>query len=190
VSSIYTAIAYGSWLVLGLVWLPGYFTSKRTVGRPERGKQVVALVFICAGFGLVFNHSSLGSFFGMRVTGQTGLPGQIGLALDLLGVLFAIWARFTLGRNWSNVIALKEKHELVQAGPYSVVRHPIYAGMSLAVLGTAMTTGSLASYLGFVCMLIGLLIRIQSEDRLMAKQFPETHPAYRQRTRKLVPFIW
>jgi len=88
------------------------------------------------------------------------------------------------------VIALKEKHELVQTGPYSIVRHPIYAGMSLAVLGTAMTTGSLASYLGFVSMLIGLLIRIQSEDRLMAKQFPEAHPAYRQRTRKLVPFVW
>jgi protein-S-isoprenylcysteine O-methyltransferase Ste14 len=190
VVSIYTAIAYGSWLVLGLVWLPGYFTSKKTVARPERGKQVGAILFIWAGFALVFNPGGFGTLLGIRLTLQTGLPAQMGLALDLLGVLFAIWARLTIGRNWSNIMALKEKHELVQTGPYSIVRHPIYTGMLLAVLGTAMTTGSLASYLGFICMLIGLLIRIQSEDRLMARQFPETHPAYRQRTRKLVPFIW
>lgn len=188
--SIYTTICYGSWLILGLVWLPGYFTSKKTVARPERGRQVGALLFIWAGFALVFNPGGFGTFLGTRVTGRTGLPGQIGLALDLVGVLFAIWARLTIGRNWSNIMALKEKHELVQSGPYGVVRHPIYAGMSLAVLGTALTTGSLASNLGFICMLIGLLIRIQSEDRLMATQFPEAHSAYRERTKKLVPFIW
>jgi protein-S-isoprenylcysteine O-methyltransferase Ste14 len=190
VISVYTGVAYGSWFALFLVWLPGYFTSKKTVARPERGKQVAALIFIWAGFALVFNHGNLGRILDMRVTGRTGLPGQIGLALDLAGVLFAIWARLTIGRNWSNVMALKEKHELVQRGPYGVVRHPIYAGMLLAVLGTAMTTGSLASYLGFICMLIGLLIRVQSEDRLMATHFPEAHSAYRERTRKLVPFIW
>ena len=188
--STYTALAYGSWAVLFLVWLPGYFTSKKTVARPERGRQVGALIFIWAGFTFMFNSGGWGSFLGTRLTPRTGLPAPIGLALDLVGVLFAIWARLTIGRNWSNVIALKEKHELVQTGPYGIVRHPIYTGMSLAVLGTAMTTGSLAAYLGFVCMMVGLLIRIQSEDRLMATQFPETHPAYRQRTRRLVPFIW
>jgi len=188
--STYTAVAYGSWLVLFLVWLPGYFTSKKTVARPERGRQMGALLFIWAGFALVFNHSSFGSALATRLTQRTGPPAQIGLALDLVGVLFAIWARLTIGRNWSNIMALKEKHELVQTGPYAFVRHPIYTGMSLAVLGTAMTTGSLASYLGFGCMMIGLLMRIQSEDRLMARQFPESHPAYRQRTKKLVPFVW
>jgi protein-S-isoprenylcysteine O-methyltransferase Ste14 len=190
VISACTAVAYGSWVVLMLVWLPGYFMSKRTIARPERGRQVGALVFIWAGFALIFNPGGWGSFLGTRLTPRMGLPAQIGLALDLVGVLFAIWARLTIGRNWSNTMALKEKHELVQTGPYGIVRHPIYAGMSLAVLGTAMTTGSLASYLGFVCMLMGLLIRIQSEDRLMARQFPETHPAYRQRTKRLVPLIW
>lgn len=188
--STYTAIAYGSWLVLGLVWLPGYFTSKKTVARPERGKQLGAVLFIWAGFALVFNHDGFGSFLAIRLAPQTGLPAQMGLALDLVGVLFAIWARLTIGRNWSHIMALKEKHELVQTGPYGIVRHPIYAGMLLAVLGVAMTTSSLASYLGFICMLIGLLVRVQSEDRLMAKQFAEAHSAYRQRTKKLVPFIW
>ena len=188
--SVYTAIAYSSWLVLWIVWLPGYFTSKRTVDRPERGRQLVALFFIYASFALIFSRGSFGSFLGIRVTQQVGLLGLIGLGLDLVGILFAIWARLTLGRNWSNVLALKEKHELVQKGPYSIVRHPIYTGMLLGVLGTAMTTGLLASYLGFICMLFGLLIRAQSEDRLMAKQFPETHPSYRRRTKRLIPLIW
>jgi protein-S-isoprenylcysteine O-methyltransferase Ste14 len=116
--------------------------------------------------------------------------GIVGLALDITGVAFAIWARITLGNNWSNAITLKENHELVQGGPYAFVRHPIYTGMFVAMLGTALTIGTVISYLGVISSLVGILIRIRDEDALMAKEFGEAHTAYRTRTKALIPFIW
>jgi protein-S-isoprenylcysteine O-methyltransferase Ste14 len=188
--NIYTAIAYSSWIVVGLVWLPGYFFTKRTAERPDRARQLGAHLFLIVGAALVFYSSKLGPVLSARITPKASVFEQIGLALDLIGILFTIWARLTLGRNWSNVMTLKENHELVQTGPYSIVRHPIYVGLLLGALGTAMTMGALAAYLGVILLLIGYLIRIQSEDALMAEQFPDTHPTYRQRTRKLIPYLW
>ena len=188
--NIYTTVACGSWIAVGLAWLPGYFSAKRTAARPDRPRQLVALFFlVTAGFAFFYS-SRLGPVLSARITPQASLFEQIGLALDLVGILFAIWARLTLGRNWSDVMTLKEEHELVQTGPYGIVRHPIYAGLLLGALGTAMTMGVLAAYLGVVSLLIGYLIRMQSEDILMADQFPAAHPSYRQRTRKFIPYVW
>jgi protein-S-isoprenylcysteine O-methyltransferase Ste14 len=82
------------------------------------------------------------------------------------------------------------EHELVQTGPYALVRHPIYSGLLLAIVGTALTLGRLGSYVAVVTGLVALLIRIELEERLMRQQFGEAHRAYRQRTWKRIPFVW
>jgi protein-S-isoprenylcysteine O-methyltransferase Ste14 len=125
------------------------------------------------------------------LTPQTPLLGAIGIALDLVGVAFAIWARLVLGRNWSGlVMRVKEGHELVQSGPYAIVRHPIYAGLLLAIVGTALTLGTVASYIGLAAGAAALIIRVHFEEELMNQEFRKTHEAYRRRTKKLVPFVW
>ncbi len=197
-TSIYTQIAYWSWIAIFLVWLPGYFTGKRTIQRPNPIRRAIAYVLLIAGFMFLFSNSGSGNSFAERflavphifVTPHTAAFGILGLIVDLIAIVFAIWARITLGRNWSNAIALKENHELVQSGPYAVVRHPIYTGLLFAALGTALTMGRLTDYIGVVLLVIAILIRIQDEDALMAEQFPGLHPAYRQRTKKLIPFVW
>ena len=78
----------------------------------------------------------------------------------------------------------------MQTGPYAIVRHPIYTGLLMAVIGTAFTLGTLAAWLGVAAALVGVLIRGEIEDRLMATEFGETHAAYRRRTKALVPFVW
>lgn len=196
--SVYTITAFWSWLVLLLVWLPGYFTGKRTIRRPNPIRRSIAYAFLIIGYFFLFSYSGLMSatpqhslpILHIQFTPQTAVFGIVGLAIDLAGIALAIWARIILGRNWSNAIALKDSHELIQHGPYALVRHPIYTGMLFATFGTALTIGRVTDYIGVLFILAAILIRIRDEDALMAEQFPESHPAYRQKTKKLFPFIW
>jgi protein-S-isoprenylcysteine O-methyltransferase Ste14 len=189
--TVYTSAAYWSWIVLLLVWLPGYFISKPTVRTPHRVRQFVASLLFAGAYLLLFStRATAGGPLATSVTPRLPLLGQIGLALDLAGVALAIWARLTLGRNWSGMITVKQDHELVQAGPYASIRHPIYTGLLTGLAGTALTIGWLASYLGVVSGLVAILVRVNDEEALMAQEFPESHKAYRQRTKKLIPFVW
>lgn len=113
----------------------------------------------------------------------------IGVALCAVGIAFAIWARWHLGRNWSSVPTLKEGHELVTSGPYARVRHPIYTGMLTAALGSALTLGGVA-LIAFVACCVAFLWRVPVEERLMQQQFPNDYPAYRARTKALIPFVF
>jgi protein-S-isoprenylcysteine O-methyltransferase Ste14 len=185
----YTLIADLSLVVLLIVWLPGYFASKRTSQVPNLALQIPTTALLIAGFICLSSPRILG--MNLQVTPQTVLFGVIGVAVNVTGVAFAIWARLVLGRNWSGlVMTVKEQHELVQGGPYAIVRHPIYTGLLLAMLGTALTIGTLATYVGVAAGLVAFLIRVNVEERLMCEQFGAAHDAYRQRTRKLIPFVW
>lgn len=188
-ASSFTVAAYWSWLLLALVWLPGYFMSKSTSDVPKLALQVPATLLFAIGFALLLNPGI--GFLNFPITPHDALFGIVGLALDLCGIGFAIWARVTLGNNWSGlVVTAKEGHELVQSGPYAIVRHPIYAGILLATIGTALTQGRLASYIGLVAGFVAVMIRVGIEEQLMSRQFPSAYEAYRQRTRKLIPLVW
>jgi protein-S-isoprenylcysteine O-methyltransferase Ste14 len=109
----------------------------------------------------------------------------------VLGLTFAVWARHTLGTNWSaDPVEIQESHELVTSGPYSWVRHPIYAGDILALIGTFLADGRLRVLILFVVVTIGMFIRSRMEDKLMAQQFPETYPEYKKRVKALIPRVF
>lgn len=112
----------------------------------------------------------------------------IGLALCAAGLGLAVWARVHLGRNWGVPMSLRVEPELVTGGPYAVVRHPIYTGLIVALIGTALTI-SLVWLLPFAVIVGYFLYSARVEDRLMAQQFPDRHPAYKKRTRMLIPFL-
>jgi protein-S-isoprenylcysteine O-methyltransferase Ste14 len=141
-------------------------------------------------FVLLFNTKFQG-FFGVPVTPQNSLLGAFGAFLTIVGVAFAIWARLTLGRNWSGAMGtVKEDHELIRSGPYDLTRHPIYTGFFCAQIGTALTIGILASYIGVVVILIAFLIRIHLEEETMNKEFPAAYLAYTKNVKTLIPFVW
>jgi protein-S-isoprenylcysteine O-methyltransferase Ste14 len=187
--SPYAIIAYCSWLVLGLVWLPGYFMSKNTANVPRLALQIPATVLLAIGFALLLTPG--GRFLNTPVTPRNAVLGIVGVVLDLAGIGFAIWARLALGTNWSGlVVTTKEGHELIQSGPYAIVRHPIYAGMLLAMIGTALTLGTLTGYIGLAASSVAIMIRVSIEEKLMSDRFGEAYQTYRRRARKLVPFVW
>lgn len=100
-----------------------------------------------------------------------------------------IWARKILAGNWSSDVTLKQGHELVKAGPYRFVRHPIYTGLLLMCLGAAIDIGLLRAWLGVALVFVGFWIKLNQEETLMLRHFPDDYPTYRKQVKALVPFV-
>jgi protein-S-isoprenylcysteine O-methyltransferase Ste14 len=113
----------------------------------------------------------------------------IGLVIFLSGLAFAIWARLYLGRNWGTPMTEKVDPELVTTGPYKKVRHPIYSGIILAMIGTAV---AVSWYWLFAAGLVGAYFIYSAfrEERYIAGRFPDTYPGYKRSTKMLLPFIF
>lgn len=112
-----------------------------------------------------------------------------GLIPVALGIAFSIAARHWLGGNWSGDVTLKQDHELVRGGPYALVRHPIYTGMLLALLGTAIVIGRWRALIGFAVLTAGLIYKMGVEEKFMQAQFGEAYARYRAEVPALVPFL-
>jgi protein-S-isoprenylcysteine O-methyltransferase Ste14 len=177
------------WLVWIITWFVFAGNVKATVRRQAALPRLLnsALLF-CAGALL----------WTMRVPvpglQERFLPGAqwqlwvaLGAVLTLGGLLFTVWARVYLGRNWSGVVTIKADHELVTGGPYGLVRHPIYSGLVLAFIGTALAIGQWRGVLAVGLALIAIVHRVIVEERFMREQFGAAYDAYAQRVRALVP---
>jgi protein-S-isoprenylcysteine O-methyltransferase Ste14 len=116
--------------------------------------------------------------------------GLLSVAVTALGIGFAVWARFTLGRNWSGTVTVKKDHELVQRGPYAISRHPIYSGAVLAVLGTVMAFGTVRAALVVPVVVVAFRMKMAVEERFMTEQFGAAYADYRQRVKGLIPLVW
>jgi protein-S-isoprenylcysteine O-methyltransferase Ste14 len=113
----------------------------------------------------------------------------LGLLLVAPGLAFACWARLALGRNWSAMVQLKRGHELIVTGPYRWTRHPIYTGMLLALLGTALTVGEQRGWMGFGLVFAGLWFKLRHEEAWMRECFGVAYVEYMQRVKALIPGV-
>ena len=182
------------WVAFFICWLIlAQFNKKASPGAPWRMAAGVRLAVLLVAVLLVLTSrrqaSGLWASIGVVLSMHAGVAGQwVGLALCLAGFGFAIWARMHLGRNWGMPMSLRQGHELVTSGPYAYVRHPIYTGILLAMIGSTLARGLawlLPLFLGFVYFLFSA----RTEEKMMVAQFPEAYRAYRQRTRMLIPFL-
>jgi len=119
---------------------------------------------------------------------HTLATGMVGDFLLLDGLLLATWARATLGANWSARVALKENHELIQRGPYRVVRHPIYSGLLLMILGTAVLAGHVGGFIALIICFGGFWLKLRQEEALLSTHLAG-YSEYMRRTKALVPLI-
>jgi protein-S-isoprenylcysteine O-methyltransferase Ste14 len=140
---------------------------------------VVVAIFVIRGFGLR-GHAAR--------TGTDPVLVGVGLALFLLGLALAVWARLYIGRNWGTPMSRKQEPELVTTGPYHRVRHPIYSGIILAMLGTALATTLYG--LVVVAVLGGFFIYSATrEEAYLTEQFQDAYRAYKHSTKMLIPFV-
>ena len=117
-------------------------------------------------------------------------PFWLGAAVTVSGLLFAVWAREHLGRNWSSQVSIKQDHELITTGPYAVVRHPIYTGILAGFLGLAIALSEVRGFVVFVLFFLVFWAKLSKEEQWMRSQFGETYAKYVHRTAALVPYLF
>ena len=177
------------WLVLAL------FNKKASRSVPWRRRTWVVRLAILVAV-IVFTwfrrHGGSGSTasIGRSLSLHPGIAEQwLGVGLVLIGFGFALWARVHLGRNWGIPMSLRQGHELVTSGPYAHVRHPIYSGIMLAAIGSVLAVGLIWLAL-LVLSFIYFLVSARTEENMMLAQFPDAYPAYRRRTKMLIPLVF
>ncbi|MGA6956537.1 MAG: isoprenylcysteine carboxylmethyltransferase family protein, partial [Candidatus Acidiferrales bacterium] len=126
-----------SWLLLAAYWFIAAAGSKKPMKKENAAERIAHILFLGVGFFLLY-----GDALRFGVLNQRFLPVELwiawlGAVLTLAGALFAIWARHTIGKEWSAEVQIKEGHRLIRSGPYAHIRHPIYTGLLLALIGTA-----------------------------------------------------
>jgi len=170
------------WAAFWLYWIVAAFSMKR--GRKHWSRELRIRVVILV---VVFVLVRAGVFHGHGVHSDP-LRAAVGLVLFTLGLAFAVWARLHIGRNWGTPMTQKDDPELVTSGPYRFVRHPIYSGILLGGVGTAV---ALSWFWLAAALLAGIYFVYSAtvEERFLAEQFPDAYPAYKRSTKMLVPFV-
>jgi len=182
-----------AWIAILIVWLIGATNSKPTVRKQSLSSRVLQSALFGSSFVLLFNmlynrRLRLGPL-AVRFLPDSGTAAYAGLILTIAGVAFAIWARLRLGRNWSGTVTLKQNHQLIRTGPYALVRHPIYTGLLLAMLGTAVEIGKFGGLLAVAVAFIGLQWKVRDEEAFMTEQFGAEYLRYKSEVKALIPGI-
>ena len=186
---IYVSIVTACWAAFILYWLISAATSKRNLSRTFGWAGIVwRLAFMVTVIILVRLQVVTPKLMESVALAQNPLWAPVGAALCVIGVALAIWARVYLGRNWGMPMSIKENPELVVSGPYVWIRNPIYTGMLLAMLGSALAV-SLLWLAIFVISAVYFIYSAKQEEKIMLREFPDTYPAYKARTKMLIPFI-
>jgi protein-S-isoprenylcysteine O-methyltransferase len=177
------------WLAIGIFWLVGAIAAKRSARTQSPGSRLLQLTPEVVAFFLLFGRFRWPPWLRVRFVPETLPVAWVGLALTAAGIGFALWARMWIGRNWSGRVTVKEDHELIQSGPYAIVRHPIYSGFLLAILGTAICQGELRSLLALPLATLGWTFKLRLEEAFMTQQFGSVYVDYKRRVKALVPFV-
>jgi protein-S-isoprenylcysteine O-methyltransferase Ste14 len=186
---IYNYLFPAMWLGYLAYWQMMSTNVKATAQSESMPSRLVRLVSIVCAVSLLWLQSIPLRWLDERFLPSGAWCFWIGAAITAGGLLFSVWARRHLGNNWSQAVTIKEGHELITSGPYALVRHPIYAGLLLAFVGTAVAVGEWRGLLA-VALVFGVLWRkLRLEENWMRARFGVSYETYSQRVAALVPHI-
>jgi protein-S-isoprenylcysteine O-methyltransferase Ste14 len=177
------------WGLFIVVWLLAAIFTKRAVYRESGAQRLRYMIPLVIGCYLLFRGYRLPYPFNVRIIPHTNAMLAAAAILCICGLGFCFWARAVLGRNWSGSVTLKENHELIVRGPYRLVRHPIYTGLLAMVIATLIQQGHIAGVIGLILIFVSFWTKLSNEEKVMRKQFPDQYAAYRQRAKRIIPFV-
>lgn len=184
------------WALFAIFWFGGAEIQHRRSGTESRpankisdspAARLVHHAMLVAAFVLLFaRHTGIG-FLGHRFLPQAAPVRITGFVITVAGLALAIWARVHLAENWSSRVRIRVGHQLIRTGPYAHLRHPIYSGVLLAVIGTAIEVGRWRALVSVVLILISYWIKARREDAVLAHEFGAAWLEHRRRAGFLLP---
>jgi protein-S-isoprenylcysteine O-methyltransferase Ste14 len=182
-----SAAIAAAWLIWLVIWVLAAGWSARVASHHDLGAESPSRVLTLAAL-IMLLASYWPMPFGMLWTTPEGIAWGM-FALVAGGLLFTWAARLHLGPLWSSTSAPTEDHRIVDTGPYGIVRHPVYAGLLLAAIATAVERGRLEAVAGALVLVAAVSLRAKLEERFLRRDLgDEAYSRYRARVPMLLPF--
>jgi protein-S-isoprenylcysteine O-methyltransferase Ste14 len=182
-------IVPGLWAVFYAIWGLAALGAKEPQRSESPFSRLAILLVTILGFALALTAWFRIGPLAWRFTPHTLTWALAGVLIEALGIGYALLARAYLGRNWSGTVAIKKDHQLISSGPYALSRNPIYTGILLGLLGTAIAYGELRGLFGLALVLLAFLAKMSIEEKFLSQQFGAEYTQYRRHVKALIPFI-
>lgn len=176
-------VAWGAWFVS---WMLAAFWRSRAVAQPSIGSQATYRVLTIAGALLLLDRFPAD----IELWPRSEALGWPMLAIAVAGFLFTWWARIHLGSLWSGMVTRKADHRVVDTGPYRIVRHPIYTGLTAASFATGFYRGTVLSIVGAALLSLSFYVKARLEERFLREELGDDYSRYAARVKMLIPFIF
>lgn len=177
------------WLSWISYWLAAAGNVKATAWREPLVSRLLHIVPLTLAAVLLFPARAPIPALGERFLSVGTWPFWLGAVLTLAGLLFTVWARVHLGTNWSATITVRQDHKLVTNGPYRFVRHPIYSGLLVAFVGSALARAEWRGVLAAFLVFCALWRKLRIEEQRMREQFGSAYEEYASRVVALIPYV-
>jgi protein-S-isoprenylcysteine O-methyltransferase Ste14 len=175
------------------IWAIYWFASSLSASAPKRvqdpGARLLYRAEMFLAFGLLGIPRLGVGWLGARIVPRTEALFDVGAAILIIGLGFMVWARLQLGKHWSGHVTLKAGHRLIRTGPYAIVRHPIYTGLLLAALGTAVAVDEWRGVLAILIIVEAHIRKLRLEERWLSEEFAGEYEQYRREVKALIPGV-
>jgi protein-S-isoprenylcysteine O-methyltransferase len=183
---MFVYLTLGIWSIMIVYWL----VAARINSQTSFVSEIFSFLKLIGSSLLIYLPLLIGGELATRLYPDNLWFDIAGALVSALGVGLAIWSRVVLGNNWSGRVMVQKVHTIVKEGPYGLVRHPIYLGGILAMVGSCLVLGQVFGFVYVALSIFGLVRKSKQEETLLAEQFPDEYPQYKRQVSMLVPFLY
>lgn len=184
-----SGVMLAPWVLWLLYWLAHAKNTKKSIFRETSLSRSLQNIIVTGGALLILMPAFTLAAYSPDFN-EIGFMQWLGQAINIAGLLVSVWARVHLGRNWSAAVTLKEGHELIRSGPYAWVRHPIYSGCLLALVGCALINSEPRGLIGVVIIFLALAYKVRLEEKGLSRHFGDAHFSYCRDVHALIPGVY
>jgi len=173
--------------VFALYWIGASWTGNKTQKRQPPLERILHVLWLTAAFFLLSRDDLPIGLLNRQFLPHRLWIASLGAALVVAGLAFAIWARGHLGKNWSAEVTIRKEHRLIRSGPYARIRHPIYTGLLLALVGTAIAVSEYRALVAVAIFVIGWTLKAKKEEAFLAQEFGPAFEEHKRLTGFFLP---